>query len=386
MDENKKRLLGQYFTKKEIVERVLKLLFQYKPYRKSIRILEPSFGSGNFICMLKDKGFEDIEGCEIDSELTSEPKDFFKYPISEKFDLIVGNPPFTKYNIKGSYFYPENYFFNVVSPSLYINETILKKDKTQIENAFILKAIKHLKDDDSTIAFVLPISFFIKGKNLEVKRELSKRFSTAIIYQTDVNFVDDPIPCCFAIFANIDTLKEKIVLLYEDSKNVNVIVDKEQLLTEELIPRSFLYKKNVKQVGTPLSEFLLIKSVKYKLSFKENNVDGANILDRVKIPKDEKISDYCLAVVRVGNSSIGRAGLVNPKEDILNGMFYVFQFKDEYNGNRKLKENLCRAITENQAHFKQMSYRVGSKSLKKADIFNLKVKSDEFKDIVSMIN
>lgn len=375
MDENKKQLLGQYFTKKEIVERVLKLLFEYKPYKKDIRILEPSFGSGNFISTLKGRGFKNIESCEIDPELTTEPIDFFKYPLKERFDLIIGNPPFTKYNIEGSYYYPKNYFLDGINPSAYINEKLLKRDKIQIENAFILKSIKQLKDKDSAIAFVLPISFFIKGKNIEVKNEIAKRFTTVIIYQNDVNFVDDPIPCCFAIFTNIDEFKDKIVLLYEDSKSVNEIVDKQQLLTEELIPRSFLYKKNVKQDGTPLSEFLLNKSVKYKLSFRENNIGGANILNRMKIPKGKKTSDYCLAVVRVGNSSVGRTGLVNPKTDILNGMFYVFEFKEKYNKNRKLKENLCKILTENQAHFKQMSYRVGSKSLKRADIFDFKIKA-----------
>src|SRR5208283_1522195 len=119
--------------------------------------------------------------------------------------------------------------------------------------------------------------------------------------------------------------------------------------------------------------------------YQKNNVDGANILNRTKIPQNRKIADYCLAVVRVGNSSIGRAGLVNPKEDILNGMFYVFRFKDEYNKNQILKETLCKILTENYNHFKQMSYRVGSKSLKKTDIFNFKVNLDEIKNIVPMI-
>ncbi len=41
---SKKFVLGQYFTKEAIVEKVLSLLLQYKDYDKNIKILEPSAG------------------------------------------------------------------------------------------------------------------------------------------------------------------------------------------------------------------------------------------------------------------------------------------------------------------------------------------------------
>ena len=53
--KNKQEILGQYFTKIEIVQRLLDLLFSYKKYEKEIKILEPSFGTGNFIKGLKEK-------------------------------------------------------------------------------------------------------------------------------------------------------------------------------------------------------------------------------------------------------------------------------------------------------------------------------------------
>ena len=130
--------------------------------------------------------------------------------------------------------------------------------KIQMENVFILKSIKHLKDKNSSIAFVLPISFFIAKKNKEIKKEIINRFSTIIIYQNDKNWFDEPIPCCFAIFTNIPEYKDKIILLYEDNKKVKEILNKQELLTEELIPQSFLYKKKNKQEGIPLLKFLLL--------------------------------------------------------------------------------------------------------------------------------
>jgi len=372
-----KFLLGQYFTKKEIVQKVLALLFSYKKYEKRIALLEPSFGTGNFISVLRQMAFTNITGCEIDGQFTATPSDFFELPLNKKYDLIVGNPPFTKYNIPESYYYPQKYAHASVESAQYLPEKLIKKDKIQIENAFILKSIQHLRDKNSSMGFVLPISFFIKNKNNDIKLELAKNFSTVIIYQNDQKWFDEPIPCCFAIFTNIETLKDKIVLLYEDGGNVDLILDKSKLLTEELIPKSFLYRTNNHFEGTPLSRFISDKRIEYRISYTKNNVSGANILEKTTIPGRVKIADYCLAVVRVGNSSVGRAGLINIKHDTLNEMFYVFEFNKDANKNKKLKEKLCRLINENQDHFKSLTMRVGSKSIKKEDILNFKMRLDK---------
>lgn len=370
---DKKFILGQYFTRKEIVKKVIDLILKYKRYNKKIQILEPSFGTGNFIQILKEKGFTNIEGCEIDSQWTEKSHDFFLYLLDKKFDLVIGNPPFTKYNIKGSYYYPKRYFISAIHPAKYLTRKLVKKEKIQMENAFILKSIKHLKDENSSIGFVLPISFFIKGKNLDVKKEILNRFSTIIVYQNDRKWVDEPIPCCFAILANIKRLRNKVVLLYEDGGEIEEILDKSDLLTEELIPKLFLYKKKNNLKGIPISEFLLDERIKYKKSFTENNISGANIVEKIQIPKGENVSDYYLAVVRVGNASVGRTGLINIKKDTLNDMFYVFEFKEKYNQNRELKEKICRLLNKSLDHFKNLTFRVGSKSIKKSDILEFKI-------------
>lgn len=368
--ENKKFVLGQYFTKKEIVKRVLTLLQSYKNYPKEISILEPSAGTRNFVNELKKEGFFNIKECEIDKNLTDIPQDFFSFEEINKFDLIIGNPPFTKYNVRESYFFPKDY--NNLD---FLDKSLQKKEKIQIEKAFILKSIKHLKDKNSSIAFVLPISFFIGNKNKETKKIISDYFSTIIIYQNDKNWFDEPIPCCFAIFTNLEEHKDKIILLYEDGESVKEELDKNNFITEELIPKSFLYKKsNGNGNGEySLSKYLSEKRAKYNRDYKSNNISGANILTRSKIPENHKIEDYSLAVVRVGNSSIGKAGLINKKEDILNDMFYVFDFNEEYNSDKELKEKVVLEINNNQEHFRNLSIRVGSKSMKKEDIFNFRI-------------
>lgn len=373
MGDEKKFILGQYFTKPQVVNRLVELLLSYKDYKHSIKILEPSFGTGNFVEALKTKGFISISGCEIDPQLTAKPCDFFDLSLEEKFDLIIGNPPFTKYNVKESYYYTEKCEGSKVSPQEYLTPTLIKRGRTQVENAFILKSIKHLKDQDSSIGFVLPISFFIKGKNTEIKKEILRNFSTIIVYQNDKQWFDEQIPCCFAIFTNIKQFKGKTLLLYENEENVEEMLDIQSLLNEELIPRSFLFKKQTVQTGTSLSNYLVEKPIKFRKSFTENNVSGSNILERNRIPEDKNVSDYYLAVVRVGNGSVGKAGLINIKEDILNDMFYVFAFKSEYQNNKQIKEDICLLINKNIEYFRNITFRVGSKSIKKTDLLDFRV-------------
>lgn len=373
---DKVKILGQFFTKETIIEKLLDLLFKYKTYPKNIKILEPSFGTRNFIKVLNKKGFVNIDGCEIDKDLTKNPIDFFDYPITHKYDFIVGNPPFTKYNFKESYYHIEEHLDSPCPPKDYLpNEILLKKEKEKIENIFIFKSLHHLRDKNSTIAFVLPISFFIKNRNKVLKEDLLKYFSTVIIFQNREVWFNYNIPCCFAIFTNTQNFKNKIILYYENKERHREEIEINNFY-DELIPEVFHNKKHGltnNRVGTMLRDYLSIERVAYRRSFNDNNISGKNILDRMKIPVHKNTEDYKLAIVRVGNASVGKCGLINIKNDILNDMFYVFDFDREYNKTRLFKEKICAAINANPDYFRNVTCRVGSKSIKKEDILNFRV-------------
>ncbi len=115
------------------------------------------------------------------------------------------------------------------------------------------------------------------------------------------------------------------------------------------------------------------QKVKIKKSYKENNVSAKNILEKSTIPENKTTENYKIAIVRVGNSSVGKCGLINEHEDVLNDMFYVFDLKDQYTKNKAIKENICNQINANPDYFKKITCRVGSKSIKKEDILNFKV-------------
>ena len=84
--------LGQVFTPPDIVRRMILL-------RKNRgRILEPSAGDGAF---LRELSGENAVGIEIDSRFAKQSgarcMDFFDYPESQKFDTIIGNPPYIRH-------------------------------------------------------------------------------------------------------------------------------------------------------------------------------------------------------------------------------------------------------------------------------------------------
>lgn len=372
---NKQEVLGQYFTKTEVVNQLLDLVFFYKKYNKEIKILEPSSGTGNFIRALNKRGYYSIEDCEIDGELTENPSDFFNLPLDKKYDLIIGNPPFSKFNIKESYYFKDKYLRSPCPPPSYLTDTEIKKGKEKIENAFILKALKHLRNKDSSIGFVLPISFFIKNKNKSVKNEILRYFSTIIIYQNNETWFDRHIPCCFAIWTNIEDLEKRIILVFEnDTQNEETTSIRD--VHEELIPKIVFHKNNgyiKNEKGVPLRNFLDPKAVRVKKSYTENNISAKNILEKTKIPQNKEVDAYKAAVVRVGNASVGKCGLINIEEDILNDMFYVFEFQDRFRRDKQIKETVCSQINNNLDYFKKITCRVGSKSIKKEDVYNFKV-------------
>jgi adenine-specific DNA-methyltransferase len=153
-DKKTKKENGIYFTPYEYRKIVFNYLCKYISFEKSLNILEPSFGSGEFIidCSEKYKNSK-ITGVEINKDIFDKVKfnkneniclyneNFINYTTNNKFDLIIGNPPYVvikKNNI------PEEY--NSITygrPNLFC--------------LFIYKCIKLLKDD-GILAFILPNS------------------------------------------------------------------------------------------------------------------------------------------------------------------------------------------------------------------------------------
>ena len=82
--------LGQVFTEEKEVNKMISLI------ENKGNILEPSAGCGNFLNKLPN-----AIGVEIDKDVAPENclvMDFFDYKPNNKFDTIIGNPPYLSFN------------------------------------------------------------------------------------------------------------------------------------------------------------------------------------------------------------------------------------------------------------------------------------------------
>lgn len=110
--------IGQFFTPPHIAEFMIKNVFKFLDSNKSpskLRVLEPSVGKGIFLKFLLKYGFKNIIAYEIDEKLKAYlikkfPEVKFRFenflgsPIEERYDLIIGNPPYLGQNYNAEIF------------------------------------------------------------------------------------------------------------------------------------------------------------------------------------------------------------------------------------------------------------------------------------------
>lgn len=138
--------LGQVFTNQLIVEQMISLI------KNKGRLLEPSCGDGAFYLPIKKKkeilGITEIIGIEFDSKVCPSSAlnmDFFDYSIEEKFDTIIGNPPYVK-------------FKNMMESTKNKLNMDLFNERSNLYLFFIEKCIRQLKENGELI-FIVPRDF-----------------------------------------------------------------------------------------------------------------------------------------------------------------------------------------------------------------------------------
>ena len=129
--------LGQVFTPPTVVKTMLALR------RNDGRILEPSAGDGAF--------FKNISGCvgiELDTRVapkSAKVMDFFAYPVSKKFETIIGNPPYVRYQ-------------DIRPATKLLLDGTLFDGRSNLYLFFIEKCVRHLKPGGELI-FITPRDF-----------------------------------------------------------------------------------------------------------------------------------------------------------------------------------------------------------------------------------
>ncbi|WP_343219223.1 class I SAM-dependent methyltransferase [Campylobacter concisus] len=133
--------LGQVPTPFHIVTDMMSLM------KNSGSILEPSCGDGAFLNQLPKHAI----GIEIDSNVIKNENaknlDFFSFDVKEKFDTIIGNPPYVRYQD-----------INANTKTLLNKYDLLFDKRSNLYLFFIYKAILHLNDGGELI-FITPRDF-----------------------------------------------------------------------------------------------------------------------------------------------------------------------------------------------------------------------------------
>ena len=170
--------LGQVFTPTGIVDRMLALR------RRHGRTLEPSAGDGAFS--------RRIPGCvaiEFDARVAPPGAlvgDFFAYPLAERFDTIIGNPPYVR-------------FQDIHAETKRLLDGGMFDRRSNLYLFFIEKAVRHLAPGGELI-FIVPRDFI----KLTAARRLNEFLYaegtiTDFIETGDTRIFSDAVPNC-AIF------------------------------------------------------------------------------------------------------------------------------------------------------------------------------------------
>ena len=132
---------GQVFTPPEVVA------FMFGLCRNHGRTLEPSAGNGAFFSVLAARDSACV-GIEFDARVASpgiQIMDFFDYPVSERFDTIIGNPPYVR-------------FQDIADDTRRKLNSELFDKRSNLFLFFIEKCIRHLNPGGELI-FIVPREF-----------------------------------------------------------------------------------------------------------------------------------------------------------------------------------------------------------------------------------
>jgi len=184
LSKDEKKQDGIFFTPPKTIYENLDHL---KPYLSKIqKVLEPSCGSCEYLLKLKelypklnltgieynDEIFKSIEKLSS-GNLTLLHEDFLSYNSQEKYDLIIGNPPYyvmKKKDVKSKYY---KYFDG--RPNIFI--------------LFIIKSLELLKEG-GLLSFVLPKNFLNCLYYDKTRAYINDKCSIIDIYDCETDYID----------------------------------------------------------------------------------------------------------------------------------------------------------------------------------------------------
>lgn len=196
-----KNKYGQYFTISLIADFMVTLI----SHSKHDKVLEPSCGKGVFIDCLIKHGFSNIAAYEIDATLGTK-YDFIKFasflsvPLSERFDVIIGNPPYIRWKNLEPELKEEldkntlwNRYFNSLCDYQFI---------------FILKSIEHL-DEGGELIFICTEYWMNTTHSVTLRNYMCRNGYFKEIYHFKETPLFEKVTASFVIFKYIKSKEKK---------------------------------------------------------------------------------------------------------------------------------------------------------------------------------
>lgn len=162
---------------------IAKLMVKLSALPKNISVLDAGCGRGVFLQALKDNGYTNVCGIEIDrglyglcnrnfgSHFRIVSGDFLTYDFNQKFDLIIGNPPYVHFN-------------QLPQSNRNTVKRIIKTSEGDIYYAFIIKSILLLKDGGELI-YIVPYHFFYNTYAKIVRENFLRFGKIEILFDLD---------------------------------------------------------------------------------------------------------------------------------------------------------------------------------------------------------
>lgn len=326
--QNTKNKFGQYFTPEVVAD----FMIDMADISRHSKILEPSCGEGVFLERLQQKGFENLTAFEIDEDLAQD-FDFVRYEsfvsakIDEKFDLIIGNPPYIRWKNLEEDLKKElssnliwNKYFNSLCDYLYI---------------FILKSIELLEENGQLI-FICPEYWMNTTHSISLRNYMVQNGCFEAIYHFNETPIFEKVTVSIVIFKFIKSKKNehkkiKVAKFYANQKlNVEVLDKLKNKI--ELKEAEYLDVSQFK-----INERWLLQSdeIRAELSILETNCLKKTQSSLIDLFQEEKqmfhtIGDFC----DIGNglvSGLDKAFQVNGhdlNDDEKNATINVIKAKD----------------------------------------------------------
>lgn len=333
---SKEKLRGGFYTPTPIADFILKWAFNG---RSDYDILEPSCGDGVFLELLKDRKYNSVTAVEIDENEAEKATnidipnktlintDFHVYcnETEQKFDLIIGNPPYIRYQ----YFSNEQRF---EAKKIFYHAGLKYSKLMNAWVSFVVGSSLLLKENGK-IGFVLPAEILQVSYAQQLRKFIARFYNKINIISFEK-----------LVFPNI---QQEVVLLLCEKNNTN------SHLIEHLELKNADDLKNL--------DTSIIKSPKKKIDFKSNKWTFY-FLQQNEIDFLESILNQN-AIPRLGYFATVEVGMTTGS----NPFFTVpLSIVEKYNLHDYAKPMVGRSVQVSSVIFNKKDWELNSKSGAKA--------------------